>query len=241
MSRPRLRSLACAAVAALSLFSAALEAQQAYVSRYSGYAGFAVIDSPVLGLEENGFHAQFGVNPKPWLAVGVDYSVATGSDTLTPNLLLPSLQAMIQAAEAQFKAVGALPPAYTLALHTDASTQTFGAGPQLAYRHFARLTLFGHPSFGALREHAVPRPADPFQTLLVHQLAPTGSKTDWIPTYGLGGGGEFIMTRHLALRAQVEAVWNHPFSDLLGEARWTFRYSVGPSFQFGRNISHLSQ
>ena len=241
MSRLRLRSSACAIIAALPFVSAVVEAQQPYVSRYSAYAGFAVIDSPVLGLKENGFHAQFGVNPKPWLALGVDYSIATGSDTLTPNLLLPSLQAMIQAAEAQFKAVGALPPGYSVSLHTDASTQTFGAGPQLAYRHFARITLFGHPSFGALREHAVPRPTDPFQTLLVHQLAPNGYKTDWIPTYGLGGGGEFIMSRHLALRAQVEAVWNHPFSDLLGEGRWTFRYSVGPSFQFGRNMSRVGR
>ena len=173
--------------------------------------------------------------------MGVDYSIATGSDTITPNLLLPSLQATIRGAEAQLQAVGALPAGYSLRLRTDASTQTLGAGPQLAYRRLARLTLFAHPSLGALREHVVPRPADPFQTLLVNQLAPAGYKTDWIATYGLGGGGEFIVSRHLAVRAQVEAVWNHPFMDLLGEGRWTFRYAVGPSFQFGRNISRVGQ
>jgi hypothetical protein len=39
----------------------------------------------------------------------------------------------------------------------------------------------------------------------------------------------------------MEVVWNHPFSDILTDGRWTFRYSVGPSFQFGRNVSHVGR
>ena len=238
MSIHSLYSFACLAAAAVLFTVVPAHSQQNYIGRYSAYAGFAIIDSPVLGLNEKGAHVQFGVNPNTWLSAGVDYSAATGTDMLTPNLLLPSLQATIAAAEAQFTALGVLPRGYSLRLRTDASTQTFGAGPQLAYRHFSRATLFAHPSFGALREHAVPRPADAFQKLIVAQLAPTGEKTDWIATYGVGGGGELALDDHFAIRAQIEAVWNHPFSDLLGEGRWTFRYSVGPSFQFGRNVSH---
>ncbi|HSU19107.1 MAG TPA: hypothetical protein VLI45_05120 [Acidobacteriaceae bacterium] len=235
MSIRRLRSLAC--IATTLLFAVACgHAQQNYVGRYSAYVGFADIDSPILGLNEQGFHAQFGVNTKTWLGFGGDYSVARGGDILTPNLLPASLQAQIGGAEAAYIAAGLLPPNYTLRLRTDASTQTFGAGPQVAYRRFTRATLFAHPSFGALREHAVPRPADPFQKVVVTQLAPAGYKTDWTATYGVGGGGEFIVNHHLTLRGQMEIVWNHPFNDILAEGRWTFRYAVGPSFQFGRNV-----
>ena len=241
MNTQRLSSFVCAAAGALLLTITPALAQQSYVGRYSAYGGFGVIDSPVLGLNEKGFHTQFGVNPKTWLSLGGDYSVATGSDVLTPNLLLPSLQATIAAAQAQYTAAGLLPPGYQLRLATNASTQTFGAGPQVAYRHFARATLFLHPSFGALREHVVPRPTDPFQKAIVAQLAPAGAKTDWIATYGLGGGGELALNQHFTLRAQMEVVWNHPFSDILADGRWTFRYSIGPSFQFGRNVSHASQ
>jgi hypothetical protein len=31
-------------------------------------------------------------------------------------------------------------------------------------------------------------------------------------------------------------VWDHLFSSLLANGRWTVRYSVGPAFYFGRNI-----
>jgi hypothetical protein len=151
------------------------------------------------------------------------------------------LQAQINAAQTQYTALGLLPPGYRLRVPTNASTQTFGAGPQLAYRHFARATLFIHPAFGALREHAVPLPADAFQKVVVAQLAPGGSKTDWIATYGVGGGGELALNKHFTARAQMEVVWNHPFSDLLDKGRWTFRYSVGPSFQFGRNVSRSNR
>ena len=176
MSSNLLRSLAYAPAAVPFIFNVPVQGQQSYVSRYSAYTGFATIDSPVLGLEEKGVHAQFGVNPKSWLSMGIDYSAATRSDALTPNLLLASIQRTIHASENQLKGIGALPPTYVLRLRTDASTQTLGAGPQLAYRHFSHLTLFAHPSLGALREHVVPRPADPFQILLVNQLAPAEYK-----------------------------------------------------------------
>ena len=82
----------------------------------------------------------------------------------------------------------------------------------------------------------MPYPADGFQKVIIAQLAPAGYKRDWTGFYGIGGGGDLTLTRHLGLRAQIDFVYNHPFNDILANGRWTFRYSVGPSFRFGRNV-----
>ena len=223
-------------VAAASFIVTPALAQQTYVGRYDVYAGFTDIDSPALGLNEKGFHAQAGINPRRWLSFGADYSVATGSEILTTDLLPAALQARINGAQAQYIALGVLPANYRLAVPTDASTQTFAMGPQLAFRHFSKATLFLRPSLGALRERAVPHAQDPFQKVIVAELAPAGFKLDWTGFYGVGGGGELALTRHFGLRGQMDIVWNHPFNDILADGRWTFRYSVGPSFHFGRNV-----
>lgn len=212
-------------------------AQQAYISRYDVYVGFADIDSPALGLDEKGFHAQAGLNARRWLSIGGDYSVAAGSEILTVNLLPAALQTQINAAQAQFIRLGLLPSGYQLRVPTDASTHTLAFGPQLAYR-LSRGTFFLRPSVGALRERAVPHAADAFQRVIVAELAPAGYKLDWTGFYGFGGGGEVTLTRRLAVRAQMDLVYNHPFNDILANGRWTFRYSVGPSIHFGRNIAH---
>lgn len=228
----------CAVGTLLFCFAAlAARAQPSYVGRYDGYAGFTDIDSPALGLNQQGFHTQLGVNLTRWLSLGADYSVATGSEVLTTNELPAALQAQVNGAQQHYIAAGLLPPNYRLAVRTDAATQTFAFGPQLAYRHFSRLTLFLRPSLGALRERAIPHPSDPFQTVVVLQLAPQGHKTDWTGFYGFGGGGDLGITRHIALRAQMDVVHDHPFDDILANGRWTFRYSIGPSFRFGRNIA----
>ena len=177
------------------------------------------------------------MNPKRWLSFGADYSAGSGSQLLTTNLLPAALQAQINAAQAGYIALGLLPQTYHLAVPTDASTQTFAFGPQLADRHYSRLTLFVRPSLGALRERAVPPPADPFQKVIVAQLAPAGFKLDWTGFYGLGGGGDFALSKHVGVRAQMDFVYNHPFNDILANGRWTFRYSIGPSFHFGSNAA----
>ena len=212
-------------------------AQQTYVGRYDGFAGFTDIYAPELGLNQVGFHAQAGMNVRTWLSVGGDYSVVSGSEVLTTALLPTALQAQINAAQAAYIAMGLLPAGYKLAIPTDASTQTFAFGPQAVYRHFSKVSLFVRPSLGALRERAVPHPADPFQTVIVKELAPAGFKLDWTGFYGVGGGADVRVNHWLGIRAQMDAVWNHPFNDILANGRWTFRYSVGPSFHFGRNIA----
>jgi hypothetical protein len=71
----------------------------------------------------------------------------------------------------------------------------------------------------------------------VQQLAPAGYKTDWTGFYGVGGGVDLKVNHWLGVRGQMDAVYNHPFNDILADGRWTFRYSVGPSIHFGRDIS----
>jgi hypothetical protein len=73
-------------------------------------------------------------------------------------------------------------------------------------------------------------------TLIVQGLAPSGHRLDWVGAYGAGSGADYIFARHLALRAQSDVIHKHPFSDILLNGRWTLRYSIGPSFNFGRNI-----
>lgn len=209
---------------------------QNYVSRYDVFAGFTDIDSPALGLNQKGFHTQAGVILRRWLSMGGDYSVASGHETLTTGLLNATLQARVAGAQAGFIKAGLLPPNYVLMVPTDAFTQTFAFGPQLTFRHFSKATFFLRPSLGALREHAVPKSTDPFESVIVKGLAPAGFKTDWTGFYGAGGGVDFALSKHLGVRAQMDAVYNHPFDDLLASGRMTYRYSVGPSFHFGRDV-----
>lgn len=211
-------------------------AQQTTISRYDVYTGFTSINSPQLGLSQPGFHTQAGINMRPWYSLGFDYSVASGSEILKPDLLPTALQTQIAGAQELYTLEGLLPVGYQLAIKTDAFTQTFAAGPQLMYLHFEKATLFVRPSLGALRERATPHPADPFATAIAQQLAPSGSKLDWTGFYGVGGGGDYRVTRHIGIRAQMDVVYNHPFNDILANGRWTFRYSVGPSFHFGHSI-----
>jgi hypothetical protein len=218
----------------LALFPALSSAQQTYVGRYDLYAGFSDLNTPGLNsLNQVGFHFQAGVNMNRWLAGGFDYSVQTGNTSLTANLATPELQEEL-AAE--------LPPGYVLDIPLHAVTQTFTAGTQLVYRRFSRTTLFIRPSLSAFRITATPHPTDPIGQLVAEQLAPQGHLTDWTGAYGAGGGMEYNLAKHFGVRAQLDAVWNHPFNSVLGSGHWTYRYSVGPAFHFGHNVpSHSAK
>jgi hypothetical protein len=211
--------------------------QQDYVSQFDAYVGYAFLDSPAISLFENGFATQFGFRPKTWLSAGFDYSISTGNGTLTPGLLTTALQQALAVELGQLAAAGLVPPGYNVVMPIHSRTQTFAAGPQLAYRHFKHETLFWRPVFaGAIYERASPQPTDPIQAAIAAQLAPSGVKTDTTWFVGFGGGIDILATRHLALRTQTDVVWDHLFSDLLRNGRWTVRFSVGPAFNFGKNI-----
>lgn len=225
------------------LFSAALlattlqgHAQQAEVKRYDLYTGFTGFETPELNLAEHGFHLQAGANLRTWLSAGFDYSVVTGHNSLTTNLLTPSLQQELALEIEELIAEGVIPANYQLVVPTDAFSQTFALGPQLTYRRFNAVTLFVRPSIGAIRQKVTPHPTDPVATAIVAELVPAGYKVDWSGFYGFGGGIDWNITRHVGLRTQADLVYWTLFSDLLANGTWTVRYSVGPTFRFGKNI-----
>lgn len=210
--------------------------QQTYVTRFDQFDGYTYLNSPVVSLSENGFHTQFGVRVWPWLSLGFDYSVSKGDLTLTPNLLVPSLQQTLGGEIQQLVALGALPSTYKLTVPVSSTTQTFAGGPQLAIRHWKLITIFVRPSAGAIKESATPGLTDAVEIQVVHSLAPTGKKNDTVIFYGFGGGIDWNFSRHVAVRIQADFVRDHLFSDLLESSRNTVRFSIGPCFNFGPNI-----
>lgn len=230
-------SLALLVVAVTVLMSLQLaNAQQTDVPQYSIFNGFSYFETPALNLAERGYHLQVGRNLRSWVALGFDYSIVTGHNSLTPDQLKPSLQQELQT-EIQFLiSVGLLPPGYQLVVPTDAFSQTFAGGPQFEYRRFEKATLFIRPSIGAIRQKVTPHPTDPFAVQVVDQLAPNGYKVDWQGFYGFGGGIDWKVTRNFGVRVQSDLVYWHLFDDLLKNGGWTVRFSVGPVFRFGRNI-----
>jgi hypothetical protein len=211
--------------------------QQSYVGRYDLYAGYTYLNSPHISLGESGFHLQAGVRPTNWYSLGFDYSISTGDTTLTPNLLTTALQTQLGAQFAQLVAAHVIPPNYQLAVPIHSQTQTFSAGPQLSYRHFKAATIFVRPDLGAMREVATPHPGDAIATQVVHQLAPSGRKLDWVPFYGFGGGVDINVSKHYSIRIQADLVRDHLFDDLLKDSRNTFRIAIGPGVQWGKNVA----
>jgi hypothetical protein len=217
-------------LAALVLFvSVSCRAQQGYVGKYDAFVGFSDINAPyVNNLNQAGFAFQGGVANNRWLATGFDYSKQSGTGPFTAGLLPSNLQ----------QALGAeLPPGYTLRIRTDVTIQTFAAGPQLTLRHFAGTTILLHPALGAFHITATLHPGDPIATAVVSQLVPSGKKGDWTGGYGIGGGTDLRLSKHLSARMQTDILWAHPVNDLLGNGGWIYRFSVGPGFHFGPNIS----
>jgi hypothetical protein len=212
-------------------------AQQTNVDRYDVYGGFAGFETPELNLAQRGFHFQAGENLRTWLAVGFDYSEATGHNSLTPNLLKSSLQQELGAEIEALIMEGVIPPNYKLVVPTDAFSQTFAFGPQLMYRHYKPVTLFIRPSLGAIRQKVTPHPTDPVSAAIVEQLVPAGYKIDWTGFYGFGGGLEWNATRHFGIRAQTDLVYWRLFNDLLANGTWTDRYTIGLAYHFGKNIA----
>lgn len=211
-------------------------AQQTDVSRYTLYAGFGDLNSPALGLNQTGFHTQFGVNMRRWYALGADYSVNAGQSVLTPGLLPQNLQQEFGQVILALIQQGIIPPTYQLRIPANVFTQSIAIGPQFEYRHFRRVTIFARPSFGAFRLGATPRPQDPVAAQVAAALVPSGHKVDWTGFYGFGVGDDIRLTRLLWIRTQMDAVYNHPFNDILANGFWTYRTSAGLDFHFGRNI-----
>jgi len=232
-----LRMLRFFCVISTLLLSVCAFAQQDYIGKFDVYTGYGYLQSPSINLAERGMHLQAGFNPKKWYSMGFDYSYFDGNSSLIPRYLTSSLQSTLGAQLKQLAAAGLIPPSFQLSVPINSQTQTFTFGPQVNYRRFKHVTLFIHPSLGAIRETATPRTQglDAVTLAIVHNLAPAGKKTDWTPFYGFGGGLELKVSHHFGVNLTSDFVHDHLFNDVL-RGRNTVRMSVGPTFHMGRNI-----
>jgi hypothetical protein len=229
------RALILSAVSLLLLVSTAL-GQQTYVGHFDVYMGAAYLGSPAINLGETGVHLQVGMRPTHWYSMGFDYTRDSGTTSLIPTMLLGSLQQQLNAQLAPLQQAGWIPAGYKLAVPLDSTTETFSAGPQIAFRHFKAVTIFVRPDLGAMHETAVVHPKDTIARMVVAQLSPSGTKQDWTPFYGFGGGVDLNLTNHFSLRVQADFVHDHLFNDLL-PGRNTVRLAIGPGFQWGKNMA----
>ena len=210
--------------------------QQAYVGRWDAYGGYTRIMQPSINLAAPGFNLQAAMRPTNWVTLGFDYNIGNGRNTVEPGMLLPSVQNALSGLLRELAAKGLVPPGYQLAVPFNVRFQTFQVGPDFPFRHFQTVTFFVRPNLGAVQVVATARPADPIATLIINQFIPNGKKTDWTYFYGFGGGLEFNVQKHFALRFQADFAHDHFFNDLL-RAGNTIRFSVGPAFQWGKNMA----
>jgi hypothetical protein len=218
-------------LALLFVLSCAAFAQQDYVPRYEAFAGYTYFTSPAFNLVQRGYNLEFGANLNSWLTIGGDYSWFQGHSDITVSELTNSVKAQLVPL---LPLLGPNP-----VLPFDSTTYTFTVGPQFNYRHFKRMTLFVRPVLVGLHESAKLKATSPALALAIAALAPGGTKTDLQPGYGVGGGIDLGLTRHLGLHVTADYVHVKLFSNLLAEARNGVRVSVGPNFKFGRNVAPL--
>jgi len=215
----------------LLLLSSPVFAQSQYVGRYEVYEGFMYLNSPQLSLAEPGYHIQVGMRARRWLSMGFDYSRGSGKTSLVSKSLTGTLQQQLKDAMAS----GLIPSDYRLSVPIHTTTQTFTAGPQFPYRRFSKVTPFIRPSIGAVKEYATVHPGDTLTSLIVATLSPSKKLEDWQAFYGVGGGIAFNFSKHFSLVVQADFVHDNLFSNILKD-RNTIRVSIGPGFQFGKNV-----
>jgi len=218
------------------LTSAALP-QQEYVGRYDVYGGFSFLTTPKLNLFERGLHGQFGVNPRRWFAVGADFSVFDGHSSIFPNMLAPSKQQQLGGVITQLVTAGQIQPNYMLYMPFSVRTYTFTIGPQISIRKLKYVTFFIHPSIGGMHQDTQVNPIDPVQTLVATGLIGASHKTDdLVPFFGVGGGFELNVQKNTSLRFTTDIVNTGLYSNMLNGRQNDFRFSVGPSFHFGKDV-----
>jgi opacity protein-like surface antigen len=215
----------------LSLSVVTCVAQQEYVGQYDAYFGFAYLTTPNMNLAQRGWQAQFGYNYRRWLALGFDTSYFGGNSSIT----LPQLNNATLAKLAPILPL--LPPGYTVWAPYHANTYTITGGPQFNYRHFKYVTLFIHPDIGAMHQSINVHPQDLIMTgIVTGLLGPSMKTSQWSGFYGVGGGVDLNVSKHVAIRLHSDWVYTTLFQNLLRNPQYTWRMSASPTFRFGKNV-----
>jgi hypothetical protein len=213
------------------LLSVSAFAQQDYVGRYSAFGGYSFLDSPKLNLFENGFDVTFGVNIKRWLGFGFDYSRFTGGSSLVSSDLTPAVQQQL------LPILALLPPGTSISVPFDATTSTYAIGPQINIRKMKKVTFLVRPALGALHEDVTARPNSALTAAIVAGLlGPSGNTSSTATFYGFGGGADLFPTKHVGVRVTADFVHFAIFQSFLNGGRNAVRFSIGPTFQFGKNV-----
>ncbi len=221
-----------AVVILLLLSSLSAFSQQDYVGRFDVFGGYSYFSSPKINLVERGFNGEAGVNLNRWLAMGFDFSVFKGHSSLTATELNPAVQAQLA------PVLSLLPPGTVVAVPFDATTYTYSAGPQINVRHWKPVTLFVRPGLGALHETVTAKPNSVLTTGLVNLLlGPSAQTSDTVVFYGFGGGIDWNVSKHFAIRTAADFAHFTVFENLLNGGRNAVRVSIGPAFHFGGNTS----
>lgn len=215
---------------AVLFFSLPVIAQDIEVNRYTIYTGFDYMLSPARNLTERGFDVDFGVTVKPWFALGGDVS-AIGNNIISGKGTINGSETVY--AE-PVSAIG-IPPS-SIHVPFSSTTYTFAVGPQFYWRRFRRVTFLGRPGLGGIHESAnltFPQQLGPLFTVLGLPV-PKSNQTDTTWFFGLGGGVDLNVSRRVGLRFTADWVNTHLFSDLLSNRQNYVRFTVGPTFRWGR-------
>jgi hypothetical protein len=203
-----------------------LSAQQTDINRYTLFTGFDYMISPARNLTERGFETDFGVTTKPWLGLGVDFGILGGAGTITGTETVYA------------PAVNKLMPGAAASIHVpfNSVTYTFAAGPQFYLRKWEKVTFLIRPGFGGMHERAditfPPTLAPLFGAL---QLPVPGvHQSDTKIFFGLGAGFDLNLSRTVGFRFAADWVNTHLFTDLLSPRQNYVRFSVGPTFRWGK-------
>ena len=184
-----------------------------------------------MNLAERGWQGQFGYNYRRWLALGFDTSYFGGGSSLTvPQLNNATIGKLAPV-------LPLLPPGYTVWAPYHANTYTITGAPQFNYRHFKYVTLFIHPDIGAMYQTITVHPQDQIMTGMVTSLLGSTLKTSqWTRFYGVGGGFDLNVSKHVGLRFQSDWVYTQLFQNLLKNPQYTWRMSASPTFRLGKNV-----
>jgi hypothetical protein len=201
-------------------------AQQTDINRYTLFTGFDYMIGPARNLTERGFETDFGITMKPWLGLGADFGVLSGAGTITGTETVYA------------PAVNQLMPGAAASIHVpfNSVTYTFAAGPQFYIRKWEKVTFLIRPGFGGMHERAditFPTTLAPLFGAL--QLPVPGvHQSDTKPFCGLGAGFDLNVSRTVGFRFAADWVNTHLFTDLLSPRQNYVRFSIGPTFRWGK-------
>lgn len=212
-------------------------AQEDYeINRYTLYTGFDYMISPARNLTQRGFDTDFGFTAKPWLGLGVDFSasgdsIISGAGTIngTETIYAPTLTA-----GHQVNPIVPLPNLVNVPFRS--TTYTLAGGPQIYIRKFRKVTFLARPGFGMIKESAtLALPPGISQLFPLLQIAvPVSQQKDTTWFVGLGGGFDINLSKRVAFRFTADWINTHLFSDLLTQRQNYVRFTMGPTWRWGR-------